>query len=173
MRDWFGKSQGLVPPGNTLEIYIHLAEPLLVPFWSQLGGNGNDVSGERYLAVTSSSMQFCLVQGEWQALGVGDGRGGLVCCSPWGWKELDTTERRYRLTEGEWRCFIEKAWSSEFQQVRVQITPLSISTCMIACKLSSLGISIKSTWEKCGALSRIISVLDSVNIFIDIKLQLY
>ena len=28
-----------------------------------------------------------------QALGVGDGQGGLVCCSPWGCKELDMTER--------------------------------------------------------------------------------
>ena len=25
--------------------------------------------------------------------GVGDGQGGLACCSPWGRKELDTTER--------------------------------------------------------------------------------
>ena len=29
---------------------------------------------------------------EW-ALGVGDGQGGLACCSPWGLKESDTTER--------------------------------------------------------------------------------
>ena len=28
-----------------------------------------------------------------QALGIGDGQGGLVCCSPWGLKESDTTER--------------------------------------------------------------------------------
>ena len=28
-----------------------------------------------------------------QALGVGDGQGGLVCCSPWGHKETDTAER--------------------------------------------------------------------------------
>ena len=28
-----------------------------------------------------------------QAPGFGDGRGSLVCCSPWGHKELDTTER--------------------------------------------------------------------------------
>ena len=28
-----------------------------------------------------------------QALGVGDGQGGLVCCSPWGHKELDMTEQ--------------------------------------------------------------------------------
>ena len=26
-----------------------------------------------------------------QALGVGDGQGSLVCCSPWGHKESDTT----------------------------------------------------------------------------------
>ena len=28
-----------------------------------------------------------------QALGFGDGQGGLVSCSPWGRKELDTTEQ--------------------------------------------------------------------------------
>ena len=28
-----------------------------------------------------------------QAPGVGDGQGSLVCCSPWGLKESDTTEQ--------------------------------------------------------------------------------
>ena len=28
-----------------------------------------------------------------QAPGVGDGQGSLVCCSPWGGKKSDTTER--------------------------------------------------------------------------------
>ena len=28
-----------------------------------------------------------------QTPGVGDGQGGLACCSPWGPKESDTTER--------------------------------------------------------------------------------
>ena len=28
-----------------------------------------------------------------QALVVGDGQGSLVCCSPWGHKEVDMTER--------------------------------------------------------------------------------
>ena len=28
-----------------------------------------------------------------QALGVGDGQGILVCCSPWGCTQLDTTEQ--------------------------------------------------------------------------------
>ena len=31
-----------------------------------------------------------------QALGVGDGQGGLVRCSPWGCREADTTERLNR-----------------------------------------------------------------------------
>ena len=30
-----------------------------------------------------------------QALGVGDAQGSLVCCSPWGHKESDTTKRLY------------------------------------------------------------------------------
>ena len=34
-----------------------------------------------------------------QAPVVGDGQGSLVCCSPWGHKELDTTER---LNWTEW-----------------------------------------------------------------------
>ena len=28
-----------------------------------------------------------------QALGVGDGQGSLVCCSPWGCTQSDTTEQ--------------------------------------------------------------------------------
>ena len=32
-----------------------------------------------------------------QVLGVGDGQGSLVCCSPWGHKELDRTEQQQNL----------------------------------------------------------------------------
>ena len=36
----------------------------------------------------------CLNEHEFEYTpGVGDGQGGLVCCSPWGRKELDTTEQ--------------------------------------------------------------------------------
>ena len=34
-----------------------------------------------------------------QALGVGDGQGSLACCSPWGHKELDTTEQLHLPTK--------------------------------------------------------------------------
>ena len=36
-----------------------------------------------------------------QALGVGDGSGSLACISPWGCKELDTTELKGEIVEGE------------------------------------------------------------------------
>ena len=34
-----------------------------------------------------------------QALGAGDGQGSLACCSPWGHKELDMTERLNKISE--------------------------------------------------------------------------
>ena len=45
-----------------------------------------------------------------QALGVGDGQGSLACCSPWGCKELDTTER-LNWTELNSTYFLE--WASQ------------------------------------------------------------
>ena len=42
---------------------------------------------------------------EWTP-GVDDGQGGLVCCSSWGHKESDTTER-LNWTELNWTVFIE------------------------------------------------------------------
>ena len=41
----------------------------------------------RCLDGITDTMDMCLT------LGVGDGQGGLACCSPWGRKELDMTER--------------------------------------------------------------------------------
>ena len=35
-----------------------------------------------------------------QALGVGNGQGSLACCSPWGRKELDTTELNSTFAPG-------------------------------------------------------------------------
>ena len=42
-----------------------------------LGGNPDSMNGDEFE----------------QAPLVGDGQGSLVCCSPWGWKESDTTEQ--------------------------------------------------------------------------------
>ena len=43
--------------------------------------------GECWMASPTNGLEFE------QAPGVGDGQGSLVCCSPWGCKESDTTER--------------------------------------------------------------------------------
>ena len=43
-----------------------------------------------------------------QALGVGDGQGSLVCCSPWGHKEVDMTEWL------NWKC-----WNQQFSLIHL------------------------------------------------------
>ena len=45
-----------------------------------------------------------------KAPGVGDGQGGLACCSPWGHKELDTTEQ---LNWMNWAIKLENSLNSE------------------------------------------------------------
>ena len=43
-----------------------------------------------------------------QATGVGDGQGSLAYCSPWGYKESDTTEQLNWLTD--WSVYIILLW---------------------------------------------------------------
>ena len=51
--------------------------------WRQKGKTEDEVEWHHWLDGYESE----------QAPGVGDGQGVLVCCSPWGWKESDTTEQ--------------------------------------------------------------------------------
>ena len=50
-----------------------------------------------------------------QAPGVGDGQESLVCCSPWGCKELDTTEQ-LNWTELLEKCKLKLQWDINPQQ---------------------------------------------------------
>jgi len=52
----------------------------------QAEGEGDDRGWDGWMA---SLIQWTWV---WVNTGVGDGQGGLACCSPWGHKELDTPE---------------------------------------------------------------------------------
>ena len=56
--------------------------------WERLkaGGEGDNRGWDGWMA---SPTRWTWVE---QALGVGDGEGGLACCSPWGCKELDMIE---------------------------------------------------------------------------------
>ena len=55
------------------------------------GGRRRGQQGMRWLdGITNSMDEFEYT------LGVGDGQGGLLCCSPWGRKESDTTEQLNR-----------------------------------------------------------------------------
>ena len=53
----------------------------------------------RWLDGITESMDMSLM------LGFGDGQGGLACCSPWGQKESDTTER-LNWTEPNWSFWV-------------------------------------------------------------------
>ena len=63
-----------------------------------------------------------------QRLGDGKGQGRLVCCSPWGHKELDTTERlnniKTELAETERRMVMAEGRAGKWEDVgqRVQIS---------------------------------------------------
>ena len=50
-----------------------------------------------------------------QAPGVGDGQGGLSCCSPWGHKESDMTELLNWTDDLKYRFIILQFYSSEVQ----------------------------------------------------------
>ena len=46
----------------------------------------------RWLGGITDSMDMGLATQNHETPGVGDGQGGLLCCSPWGHRELDKTE---------------------------------------------------------------------------------
>ena len=54
--------------------------------WESLKAEGEDREGDGWML---SSTQWTWVE---QALGDGEGQGGLACCSPWGHKERDMTK---------------------------------------------------------------------------------
>ena len=65
-------------------------------FWERLkaGRDGDNRGWEGWMA---SPTRWTWV---WASSGVGDGQESLACCSPWGHKELDMTERLNWLFQG-------------------------------------------------------------------------
>ena len=92
-----------------------------------------------------------------QAPGVGDGQGNLACCSPWGFKESDTTEQ---LSWTEHRVFIgaqflaatsfAALWHSQFGTLLCQIQHVRDSSNKMevtsSCNLNTEVISHHFLW---------------------------
>ena len=72
-----------------------------------------------------------------QAPGVGDGQGSLECCSAWGHKELDTTERLNR-TGLPVRYTLNRLWNWIYRYQEVETSQEAIE---VATNLSSQGTS--------------------------------
>ena len=81
-----------------------------------------------------------------QTPGVGDGQGGLVCCSPWGLKKSDTTERlnwtelkplNFHCVSLSSICYYTISWRDLKKYVWIRLTP-----CLKSCTVSS------HTWSK-------------------------
>ena len=81
-----------------------------------------------------------------QAPGVGDGQGSLACCSPWGCKEADTTERlnqcislwrgrgMYKIFNTPRKKFLASSWvNSMLTGVLVDADPVSSSQVLPFC----------------------------------------
>ena len=69
-------------------------------------------------------------------LGVGDGQGGLACCSPWGRKESDTTERLNWTEPGKWRSrnHLMEYWRPPTAYMNDAVSPESLGKAEIRSK---------------------------------------
>ena len=84
-KDWFWNWSS-----NTLAICCEELTHLKRPWcWERLkaGGEGDDRGWDCWMASSLNGHE------SEQAPGAGDGQGDLVCCSPWGHEDLDTTEQ--------------------------------------------------------------------------------
>ena len=79
--------------------------------WERLkaGGEGDDRGWDGWMA---SLTRWTWVE---HALGVGDGKGSLACCSAWGHKESDMTEQ-LNWTELNWMLFRAKLGSFDYSE---------------------------------------------------------
>ena len=95
-----------------------------------------------------------------QALGDGEGQGNLACCSPWGCKESDTTERlNWMLLSILWASLIHGLMSYYFWKIFIYYLQIILLLCSlslsftagipITCMLHCL-ILFHSSWMLCS-----------------------
>ena len=97
-----------------------------------------------------------------QTLGDGEGQGSLVCCSPWGCRELDTTQQMNTTT-----TTISKNPFSTFLQ------NVELSSCIMSCALRSLPLEASQNSNSPPSLSPLIFLLFLSPTVIFIKIKAY
>ena len=119
--------QPVNPKGNQSWIFIGRTDveaetPILWPpiVKNCLIGKGPD-AGKYWRweekGMTNEMIGWChQLNGIWASLGVVKGQGGLVCCSPWGCKQLNTTER---LNWTELDCSLPSSFVHMIFQARI------------------------------------------------------
>ena len=100
----------------------------------RVGGEGDDRGWNGWMASTQ-----CLLNGNGfgQAWGIGEGQGSLVCYSPWGHKESDTTERlnsNNNLIDLYWDIKVSSSWHTAedlryYIIVMITVMPKSCQDC--------------------------------------------
>jgi len=78
--------------------------------------------------------------------GVGDGQGGLACCSSWGRKESDTTQR-LNWTEGKHGCAFPY-WNAVFAKFRLKLKKVGKTTRPFRYVLNQIPYRLYSGSEK-------------------------
>ena len=91
-----------------------------------------------------------------QTLGDGEGKGGLMCCSPWGCKELDTTgllNNNKRLSSAKWEkagflfCVSNILFSSFSLQLKLWEFKINILACEL---LTDTRKAVISDFQSCS-----------------------
>ena len=85
-----------------------------------------------------------------QAAGVGEGWGSLVCCSPWGHKELDTTEQLNNSSNSNQKnATASTPWAQNTQKISIMNhNTRGIHNSYIVCleAVSTRPLPVLSTW---------------------------
>ena len=88
-------------------------------------------------------------ESEWTP-GVGDGQGGLVCCSSWGHKESDTTER---LNWTNMSISNSKRWCCESAVLNM---PANLENSVVATELEKVSFHSNSEEKQCQRMSKLL-----------------
>ena len=96
-----------------------------------------------------------------QALEVGDGQGSLLCCSPWGCKELDMTKRLNWLIH-PWYHYYNQGTKCTCYFQKFLSVPLCVCVCVCVCIAVGRGMVVVRKLNKRSILLTYFKVHNTV-----------